>query len=568
MELGVSGLASGFDWRAIADKLADVERAPQRRLRSEQSLLDQRRNAFNAISSQLTSLKARIEALSQGLFGSRLAASSDNSILATTVSNGAASGNHTFNFIQLASSARIEGTPKISAGLSQSDDVSGLAFGNAGFWTPIQAGVFTVNGKQVSVSATDTLQEVFDKITAATDGAVTASYSAASDRILLSGSSEIVLGSATDTSNFLQAARLNNNGTDQVASSASLGGVRTTAALNLANFASAITNGGSNSGEFKINGVSIAFDAGVDTLGQIIQRINNSAAGVLASYDATLDRMVITNKSTGDVGIALEDIEGNFLAATGISSGALQRGKDLVYTVNGGGQRVSRQNVVSEVSSGIAGLSVTASKEGVASVTITTDTAKIKKAITDLVEEYNKAQALIDSRTASSTNASGKVTLGVLAGDTDANAISGRLRSLANIRVEGAIRGLADLGIISNGYDNSLRIENEEKLASAIENSLEAVAALFTQPETGVAARFSSYLERTVGDSGTLPNKQGNIEKQSAAIETQIAGLERQVQANRERMIAGFLAMEQAQAQMNQQLQFLQMRFSQMTKTS
>jgi hypothetical protein len=40
------------------------------------------------------------------------------------------------------------------------------------------------------------------------------------------------------------------------------------------------------------------------------------------------------------------------------------------------------------------------------------------------------------------------------------------------------------------------------------------------------------------------------------------------VQANRERMIAGFLAMEQAQAQMNQQLQFLQMRFSQMTKTS
>jgi flagellar hook-associated protein 2 len=567
MELGISGLASGFDWRAVADKLADVERAPQRRLRSEQGLLDQRRSAYGAISSQLSALNTRVQALNQSLFTSRMVAGSDSSILAATVTNGAAIGSHTFNFIQLATAARQEGSLNISAGLSPGDDVSGLVLGSAGFWTPLKEGAFTVNGKQVVVAASDTLQEVFDRIATATGNSVTASYDAASDRIRLSSAGEIVLGSATDTSNFLQAARLNNNGTGEVVSAASLGSIRSGVALSSASFSVPLTDGGSGAGEFKINGVSISFDAGSDTLSKVIDRINNSTAGVFASYDAAMDRMVLSNKSTGDVGIGLEDVQGNFLAATGLSGGALQRGKDLVYTVNGGGERVSRENVVSEASSGIAGLSITALREGLASVTVSTDTAKIKQAISDFVEEYNKAQALIDSRTASSTNAAGKVTTGVLAGDMEAYSIASQLRSLANGRSEGIIRGLTGLGIISSGYDNSLRIDQDEKLSSALEADLDAVAALFTNTENGIAVRLANYLEKTIGEDGTLPNKQGNIGKETAAIETQIADLERQVQANRQRMIASFLAMEQAQARINQQLQFLQLRFAQTKST-
>ena len=53
--------------------------------------------------------------------------------------------------------------------------------------------------------------------------------------------------------------------------------------------------------------------------------------GVTASYDSINDRMVLANRTTGDIGIAMEDVSGNFLAATGVTAGTLERGKNLLY---------------------------------------------------------------------------------------------------------------------------------------------------------------------------------------------------------------------------------------------
>jgi flagellar capping protein FliD len=64
-----------------------------------------------------------------------------------------------------------------------------------------------------------------------------------------------------------------------------------------------------------------------------------------------------------------------------------------------------------------------------------------------------------------------------------------------------------------------------------------------------------------VGDDGTLITKQDTLGSQSNDIDEQITQQERQVQSNRNALIAGFLAMEQAQARINQQLQFLTQRF-------
>ena len=38
----------------------------------------------------------------------------------------------------------------------------------------------------------------------------------------------------------------------------------------------------------------------------------------------------------GDIGISVEDVTGNFAAATGLTGGTVERGKNLLYTVNGG----------------------------------------------------------------------------------------------------------------------------------------------------------------------------------------------------------------------------------------
>lgn len=561
MELGLSGLASGFDWRSLVDQLVEVERTPQLRLAAEQNRIRQRNNAYGSIETQLKVLQNRVTSLKDAsLYSSRLTSVADSSVATATASAGAALGTYTFSISQLATASRQTGTANIGAALHPTNDVSGLVLSNASFSTAVTAGTFTVNGRQITLAATDTLQGVFDKISVATGGAVTGSYDSATDKISLSGSGPIILGSGTDTSNFLAVARLYNNGTDSISSASALGSVKRNAALQGANLSAAISDGGSGAGVFKINGVAISFNAAQDSLQNVLDRINNSGAGVSASYDTINDRLSLTSKSTGDMGIALEDVTGNFLSATGLAAGSLARGKNLLYSIDGGSTLVSQSNTIDESSSGLAGVSVTALAEGATSVTVASDTAKIRTAISSFVTDYNALQSLIDTQTASSTDAKGKVTAGLLAGERDADEIGRKLRGIANAVVSsltGSVKSLADLGISSNGNDNKLEITGT-KLDAALTGSLPAVQSIFTDSEKGISTQLDKYLESMVGDEGALIKKQDNLTKAAAKIDTDIADLERIVQANRDAMILSFVAMEKAQASMNQQLTYLQ----------
>jgi flagellar hook-associated protein 2 len=565
MDLGVSGLASGFDWRTFVDQIVEVERTPQLRLLQEQSQIEQRKVAYGAIKTQLAVLQNRIAALKDpALFDSRSSNVSNEDAASVTASAGAPLGKLTFNFTQLATAAKLNGTTNIGKPISATNDVSAVVLSSAGFATAVTAGTFTVNGEQITVETTDTLQDVFTAIESATGGAVTASYDSATDAISLSSTGGIVLGSATDTSNFLRVAKLYNNGTNAISSSASLGSVSRNATLANGNFATAIDDGGAGAGSFLINGVAINYSTTADSLNNVISRINDSDAGVLATYDQVNDRLILTNKDTGDVGIHIEDVTGNFAAATGLTGGALERGKNLLYTVNGGGTLISHTNVVTEESSGIAGLNVTALDESEVTITVTSDTEKVKTAIKSFIEEYNKAQSILETNTATSTDSKGKVTAGTLSNDSEASELASRLRSMAYTVIStlaADMNQLADVGIKTNGNDNSLELEDEELLDSSLANNLNGVRSLFTNDTTGLAVKLDTYLEDTIGDDGTLAEKDTRLAKEIAGIDTQISDLERIVESNRLRLIDSFIAMETAQAQINQQLQFLMQRF-------
>ncbi|PYJ01022.1 MAG: flagellar hook protein, partial [Verrucomicrobia bacterium] len=316
----------------------------------------------------------------------------------------------------------------------------------------------------------------------------------------------------------------------------------------------------------KINGVEIDYDAGTDSIADVLQRINDSTAGVTASYDSTNDRFLLTSKASGDIGIALEEVAGagNFLSATGLLGSALQRGRDLLYTVNNGGQLSSHSNTVTEDSSGITGLSVTALDAGDVTVEVTSDSDKIKTAVTGFIDDYNKAQGLIDTNTASSTDAKGQVTAGTLSGESDAYSVASELRRLVTSSfssLTGSIKRLEGLGITSNGDNNNLALGDPAKLDLALSGNLSEVKSLFTNSADGLAVKLNDYLENTVGTDGSLITKQDNLGKQASGIDNQIAEQERQVQATRQQLFDGFLAMEQAQLKINQQLQFLSQRF-------
>lgn len=548
------------------DQLSDVERLPQKRLSSEQSKIEERNNAYGTILTQLGVFRNKVSALKSGdVFSARTATVADTAVATASATNGAVQGSYTFSFSQLATAAKRVGTSGAGKALSSGADVSALTLNQAGFATAVTAGSFRVNGAQVDISTSDSLKSVFDKISTATNGDVTATYNPTTDKIELASASSIVLGSATDTSNFLEVAQLYNNGTGSVKSAGSLGNVRLATTVTQANLDQTLTFGTSGTnGSFKINGVEISYST-TDSMSAVLKRISDSSAGVRASYDFYNDRFTLENKDTGDMGIALEDVQGNFLAATKLSTGTLQRGNDLLYTVNGGGQLRSHSNTITDASSGLTGVTVTALKEGGSSqITVTSDTTKIKKAISEFVSAYNDVQNRITKETASSTDSQGKVTTSSLTAEADAENIASSLRRMTYGTVsglDGTIQRLESLGIASNSDDDTLEISDPAQLDEVLNSRMGEVEAMFTNRDNGLAVKLDSYLEKVAGEDGSLVAKQQLLGRQSTDIDAQITQLERLVQDNRDRMMNSFLAMEKAQASIKQQLDFLSQRF-------
>ncbi|MEJ0091159.1 MAG: flagellar filament capping protein FliD [Limisphaerales bacterium] len=372
-------------------------------------------NSYGSIKSYLNNLQADVQKLKDATLYNNRSAQTTNAAIATASAGAAATvGAYTFDISQLATTAQIAGGGNISNAISPDGNLSSVTVGTAGFSTPVTDGTFSINGAQVTISSADSLQQVFDNIALATGNTVTASYNATTDKMTLTSTGVITLGSAADTSNFLQVAQLYNNGTAAVSSTAALGRVRASAAMADSDLATAVTDGGGGAGGFTINGVLINYNVATDTIQAVLDRINSSNAGVNASYDSLNNHFVLANKTTGDVGISMHDETGNFLAATGMSGGTLTSGQNLLYTINGGSQLQSRSNTITSESSTIAGLSVNALATGAVTVNVGGDTSALKSALTSFISDYNNVQSYITAQSASSTDSAGNVTAGLL----------------------------------------------------------------------------------------------------------------------------------------------------------
>ena len=160
MDLNVAGLASGFDWKTMVDQLADIERSQQRRLRVDQSTYQFKNQILGSIGSQLESLETKAEALGKtDLYDSRTVTSTESHLTAIA-SSGTASGDYNFDIFQMATAAKQLGTSNIGKNLTATNSLA-----TAGFSIGITAGTFTVEGTQVTIATTDTVNEVISRIT-------------------------------------------------------------------------------------------------------------------------------------------------------------------------------------------------------------------------------------------------------------------------------------------------------------------------------------------------------------------------------------------------------------------
>lgn len=561
MGIQLSGLASGLDWQTVISQLIAVQKIPLNNLQSQKSVNSSKISAYNTLKDNLTALKNSLSSIStSGIGASRSATITSGSTSGwnASASNGTAIGNYTFNVTQLATQTQRVGTSSISAGLNDTDDVSGITLATLKIATPVTAGSITVNGAKVDIELTDSLQDVFDKISAATGGTVTAAYSAAEDKVTLTSSDPILLGSGSDTSNFLTAFRLYNNGTGSVSSQRTLGAVNLDASIKEANLKGAIIEVNEDGdGILSLNGVTIAFNINTDSIRSLLQRISDSAAGVTATYDAVNDRFVLTNKATGNTGLSGEDSTG-LLAAMGLATGStLIAGNDAIFSVNGSGTLVSSSNTLTSAVHGVAGLSVEVTTTGTHTVRVTEETGSAKSAIENFIEKFNAVQNYISNQTKSSTSSDGKVTTSTLTGDLDLSNLASTLRGYAfatSNTGSSTIKRLADIGIDFNGTSNTLYIKDAAKLEAALKSEPDAVNRLFNDSSDSLVNRINTYVDRITATTGLIGVKTESLNRSNKDIDSQIARLNIQIAAEEARLKAAFQAMEEMQSKIQNQM--------------
>lgn len=566
--ISVSGLISNsFDWKSVVDQLIQIDSAPIARMQSEESKNIDRLASLATLQTRFTELQTSVKALAaDGLFNGRTATSSTpGSTWAATASNNTPVGGYVIAVSQLATAARRVGASSIAQSLSATNDVSALTLASLPTATAVSEGRFSVNGRTVDVAVTDTLQDVFTKISAATGGNVTASYDSTTDKVTLSAADhgEIVLGAANDTSNFLSVMRLENNGGESITSSATLGSLAINATLASSRLGGTFTGlDGTGGGQFRINGVDIDFNVNTDTLTSLLGKINGSGAGVSASYDSAQDRVILTNTKTGDLGLGLEDRTGNLLGMLGLTAGFdIERGQNAQFTVNGGSQRTSTTNTLDQNALGVTGLTVTANTEGTQVITVSPGTEAMKSAIQDFVTKFNAVQTFVEAQTKITKTPDGKVQTALLSDNREVQTMASQLRSMAFGQVSGlsgTVKRLESLGIDFSSTAETLSIKDPAKLATALATKTADVAAFFGAATTGFVAKFDAFLKQKLDDkTGPLATQMATLNKQNSNIDKQIAALNTRLANQRQLLTSSFLAMQNAQSMAQQQQQTL-----------
>jgi flagellar hook-associated protein 2 len=433
-----------MDWSNVISEIITADSAPKTELQAEVTANQAKITTYKALESDATSLQTAVQGLEDSgtdVFAGRTASMADSGSSWTPSANQSTpTGAYAIDVTQLATQARINGAAGISGPLSASSNVSGVTLANMNTATAVTPGTFTVNGRPVTVSLSESLQDVFNAIETAT-GTVTAAYNPASDTsnpdtvTLTSTGGPLVLGAANDTSNFLQVMRLASNGTASVTSASALGSASLSSPLASAGLKGTLSGqDSSGNGSFAINGVTIDYNVNTDSLQDVIDKINGSSAGVTASFDTQTNQMALVNNVTGNVGIAASDTAsaGNLLSVLGLAGGSmLQLGKNALFTVNSGPARAALTNDLSASDLGVSGLAVSVDTEDTQTIQVAPDTASMQTAIQAFITAYNQFASDISTDTAITSSSTGTVTTSILSGNFEVSDWGQELQALA-----------------------------------------------------------------------------------------------------------------------------------------
>lgn len=373
-----------------------------------------------------------------------------------------------------------------------------------------------------------------------------------------------------------------------------------------------------------INGVEIEGITKDSTVKEIVEKINNSKAGVKVSYQSISDQFVITSTENGAAGEIKFDTDAGGkknlaeLMFNPENQATYTKGQDAILSVSYPGSNQKIEIRRSSNSFDLDGINVTlkgtfgydkngAEISDTEAVTFTgsVDSENTTKTVKEMIEAFNDILKLVNTEVSTKPNRKyapltdeqkeelsdktiekweEKAKAGLLFADNDLRMMANSMRTVINAADRSK---LSEMGItVSDSYsDNGKLVFDEAKFKAALEKDPEAVREVLNRPATdsgdtsqaGLLTRISSIMDRygktTGATKGVLVERAGSVhaptsilknslQKQLDSIDTYIDKLNDKLKTEQDRYISQFTSLETLINQMNSQSSYLSSMFS------
>lgn len=629
----LTGLATGLDTDSMVKQLMSVEKIPLDKLIQKKQLLEWRKDAYRDITNTLRGfredffsvLKPGSNILSESSYYKFTSSSTEPELVTATASAEARSGSHKITVTQLATAANTSSAAGVSAPLTGTVATAiNFTDGNNKINITLDGTTKTIALKTDSAytnyadlvsNGTNGLQKLINdafgagKISVSVDGGGMLSFAS------VTGNSKITLNNST-SNNALGKLGFANNDSNRIVVGETLENLASNFNVNLAFDVD-------NQLKFNINGIDFAFNK-TDTLKSVLDKVNNSAAGVEIKYSELTDAFTLTSKRTGTGNnIAISNTGGNLFdanpanSAIRIATGSVNNGQDAEFELDGI-TGITR----SDNSFTIDGVSYSLNDADPLTEVIITVNADVNgvydniKAFVDkyneilgkingelLEEKYRDYQPLTDEQKEELSEDEikrweEKAQSGLLRNDPILSKIAADMRKGLSDVIDGVSGILSDIGITTGTYEQRGKLVIDEvKLKEAIRNEPDKVKDLFIKKssidyspnltseqrtqryeEEGVAQRLYDIITDNIrlsrnssGKKGILIEKAGLVGDVSEFVNTidsdldktikRIAEMNQKLLKKEDNYYKKFAALETAISRMNQQSAWLAQQF-------
>jgi len=491
--ISFSGLGSGIDTESLISRLMDLEKRPAINIARQQTRIKQQQAAYSTVSARLLGMQSASSNLNRlRSFDLVAAATSNADSVIVSADTGAQIGSHTITIGQLAKAQ------KISTG-SRSSQTEALGL----------SGQILVNGKAITIAASDNLQTIASNINGASIG-VSAS-------IISPTAGEFYLTLGSTNTGIQGKITVSDAGSGTVLQSLGLfdanpPAVRSPIGVNGAG-SSLFTDSGTSVGTLlgltspasatvQVNGQNVTINLAVDSLSAIAGKINTADPGAGASVVTVTDpfsgnsrqQLQVTSlTSFADSSHILENVG---LVQKGYGTGRqLTAAQDAQFTLDG----LTANRANNTITDAISGVTFTlkGAAASTANITVSRDFDTIKGNIQAYVKAFNDT---LDTVAAYSRYDSGSGATGVLFADGTMQSLVDGLYEQVTNNVAGLPTSMANISQAGVTLTQNGRLEvNDAALTTALNNNLDGVARLFraSGTPTDSAVQFVTSNDKT-----------------------------------------------------------------------